>query len=431
MHTAALPGKHDVMVQQDMIPHLFRTEFRKITAVICKLLGIEHLKVAEDIASDTFLVALETWPYDGVPENPAAWLYAVARNKTLNYIKRQKLFRDKITGQLSPAGSQEAAPEIDLSEKNIEDSQLQMLFAICHPSLPVEAQIGLALRALCGFGIEEIAAAFLTNKETINKRLFRAREKLRQQNASIAFPAEKEIGNRLKTVLTTLYLLFNEGYYSETHNSILREEFCLEAMRLTHLLTMVETTNTPAVNALLALMCFHASRFPARKTPSGELVLYDEQDESLWNQDLISRGAQYFRLSSSGTHLTKYHLEAGIAFWQTIKADTLEKWENILQLYNHLLYQEYSPLAALNRTYALARARGRNIAIAEAEKLQLVENPYYHILLAELYAGFDPPRAADYLRRAASLVKTSTERSLIERKLASVQIARFPEPLFS
>lgn len=167
------------MNQPELIPHLFRTEFRKITTVLCKLFGIEHIEIAEDLASETFLAALETWTYKGIPENPTAWLYTVAKNKARNYIKRNKLFSEKIAVSLINSQSESQEPEIDLSNQNIEDSQLQMLFAVCHPSLSTEAQIGLSLRILCGLGIDEIANAFLSNKETINKRLLRAKEKLR------------------------------------------------------------------------------------------------------------------------------------------------------------------------------------------------------------------------------------------------------------
>jgi len=158
-----------------------------------------------------------------------------------------------------------------LSDKNITDSQLQMLFAVCHPSISTEAQIGLSLRILCGFGIDEIANAFLTNKETINKRLSRAKEKLRLEKVQIEFPGEAEINKRLETVLTTLYLLFNEGYYSESEDTIVREDLCQEAMRLTYLLIENEQTNQPNVNALLSLMCFHSSRFAARKMKVAKL----------------------------------------------------------------------------------------------------------------------------------------------------------------
>ncbi|HYM92816.1 MAG TPA: sigma-70 family RNA polymerase sigma factor, partial [Chitinophagaceae bacterium] len=229
------------MEQPELIPHLFRTEFSKIVAVLCKLFGISHMEIAEDIASETFLSALESWSYKGIPENPTAWLYTVAKNKARNYLRRNHLFREKIAGQVKNSFSENQEIEIDLSDKNITDSQLQMLFAICHPSISAEAQIGLSLRILCGFGIDEIANAFLTNKETINKRLFRAKEKLRLEKVQIIpiqndFLPEAEISIRLETVLTTLYLLFNEGYYSESRDAVLREDLCAEAMRLTRLL---------------------------------------------------------------------------------------------------------------------------------------------------------------------------------------------------
>lgn len=405
------------MEQQQLIPHLFRTEFRKITSVLCKLFGIEHIEIAEDIASETFLSALETWTYKGIPQNPSAWLYTVAKNKAKNYFKRDAVFLQKISKQLIQQSSLNESIEIDLSEKNITDSQLQMLFAVCHPSISAEAQIGLALRLLCGFGIEEIATAFLTNKETINKRLFRAKEKLRIEKVPIAFSNEPEIDKRLETVLTTLYLLFSEGYYSESHSAVLREDLCQEAIRLTNLLIENQQTNKPDVNALFALMCFHASRFEARKNANGELVLYEDQDETLWNNEFITKGAYYLQQASQGNELSTYHLEAGIAYWHTIKADTKEKWENILQLYNRLLQINYSPVAALNRTYALSKANGKQQAIIEAEKLNLVSNHFYFVLLGELYTSIDNEKAKQHFEKAFALAKTQHDKLTIQKKI--------------
>ncbi|HZY36316.1 MAG TPA: DUF6596 domain-containing protein, partial [Mucilaginibacter sp.] len=307
--------------------------------------------------------------------------------------------------------------EIDLSAQNITDSQLQMMFAICNPLIPAEAQIGLSLRILCGFGIEEIADAFLSNKETINKRLFRAKEKLRAEKVKLEFPPPGEIDKRLETVLTTLYLLFNEGYYSVSQNTTLRQDLCLEAMRLSFLLVDNKNTSKPAVKALLALMCFHASRFEARTGPEGELILYDEQDPSLWNQDLIKQGRYYLNLAAEGKELSKYHIEAAIAGEHTVKEDTPEKWETILQLYNQLLFIEYSPVAALNRTYALSKADGKEIAILEAEKLKLVNNHLYHSLLGYLYKGVDDEKAIGHLKSALKLAKSSADKAAIKRNL--------------
>lgn len=411
------------MEDAELIPHLFRTEFRKITAVLCKLLGIENIQSAEDIASETFLAAFETWPYKGLPQNPTAWLYSVAKNKALNLLNRNKTFSEKIASEIKHSSLSVEETNIDLSEKNITDSQLQMLFAICYPSIPTEAQIGLALRILCGFGIDEIATAFLTNKETINKRLYRAKEKLREENIAIELPSANEIDARLQTVLTTLYLLFSEGYYSESSDNILRKDFCLEAMRLVNLLIENEATNKPEVNALMALMCFHASRFDAREGENGEMILYEDQDESLWSYELISKGIYFLKEASVGSQVSKYHFEANIAFWHTIKSDTKEKWENILQLYNRLLQIEYSPIAALNRTYALAKANGKEEAIREAEKLNLLSNHFYYVLLGELYRDSDSTKARYYFEKALFLAKSNSDRKNIQAKIACLSLA--------
>lgn len=405
------------MNNKELIPHLFRTEYCKIIAVLSKIFGIEHIEIAEDIASETFLSAMETWTYKGIPENPVAWLYTVAKNKARNHFNRDHLFVNKIASQIKYSSPEKEEIEIDLSERNITDSQLQMLFALCHPQISTEAQIGLSLRILCGFGIEEIANAFLTSKETINKRLFRAKEKLIVEKLAIEFPPDDEIGKRLDTVLTTLYLLFNEGYYSESQDEVVRKDLCMEAMRLTYLLIDNEKTNLPKVNALLALMCFHSSRLEARKNKNGEPVLYDEQDETKWNQDLITKGVYFLHRSAKGNQMSKYHLEANIAYWHTQKADTKEKWEKILQLYNLLLQIEYSPVAALNRTYALSKANGKREAIIEAEKLNLANNHFYFTLLGELYKDIDNEKAREHFEKALSIAKTKTDSQVIRSKI--------------
>jgi RNA polymerase sigma factor (sigma-70 family) len=414
------------MDEQNLIPHLFRTEYRKIVSVLCKRFGFEQMEVAEDIASDTFLAAARTWSIEGPPGNPTAWLYHVAKNKAKTMLQRDQVFQKKVFPFIKNATADSAAPappgaaydpDIDLSPAGIEDSQLQMMFAICSPLIPPEAQIGLSLRILCGFGIEEIADAFLTNKETINKRLFRAREKLREAAIRIEMPAASEIDHRLGTVLQTIYLLFNEGYYSESQNTILRKDLCLEAIRLGHMLADNPATERPAASALLALMCFHASRFDARLDQHGEVVLYADQDTNRWNTALIAKGVGYLHRAARGNTFTKYHLEATIAYWSTQKEDTPEKWEQILHYYNLLLQLEYSPIAALNRTYALARARGKPEAIVQAEKLQLTDNPFYFALLGELYTDIEDARAIGHFTQAMALARTAADKQLMQNKI--------------
>jgi len=408
------------MQEKELIPYLYRTEFRKITAVLCRSLGIEHISIAEDLVGDTFLLAAETWGLKGIPQNPAAWLYTVAKNKAKDLLKRNTLFSQKISPQIQYAADDKHEIEIDLSAQNIQDSQLQMMFAICYPGIPSEAQIGLSLRILCGFSIDEIADAFLTNKETINKRLYRAKEKLKQDNVQIELPSEKEIDKRIENVLTTLYLLFNEGYYSSNNNAVLRKDLCLEAMRLTHMLTENEITNKPAVNALLALMCFHASRFEARIDSDGELILYEDQDISLWNKELIMQGERYLNKASTGNYLSKYHWEAAIAYWHTTTNNEDQKWEKILSLYNQLLMTEYSPIAALNRTYALSKVYGNEEAIVEAEKLNLDNNHLYHCLLGELYSDVDLQKAIEHLQQALKLSRIAADKKVIKNKISKL-----------
>jgi len=405
------------MENNELIPHLFRTEYRKIVSVLCKHFGFEQIEIAEDIASETFFVAAQTWGLEGPPNNPPAWLYFVAKNKAKNYLQRNSVFKNKVSPELKKNSPEINEEEIDLSPQNINDSQLQMMFTVCHPSIPAEAQIGLSLRILCGFGIEEIADAFLTNKETINKRLFRAKEKLREEKINIELPNAAEIDERLSTVLTTIYLLFNEGYYSVSQNQTLRKDLCVEAMRLCTMLVENKSTNRPQVNALLSLMCFHASRFEARVNKDGELILYEEQDTNLWNTDLISKGVYFLSCAATGDNLSKYHLEAGIAFWNTQKTDTKEKWENMLQLYNKLLQIEYSPFAALNRTYALSKANGKQLAINEAEKLNLSDNQFYFALLAEIYTEIDNEKAITNFKKALSLAKTEAGKRSLQKKI--------------
>lgn len=404
--------------EENPLADLFQKEFSKMIAVISKLFGLQHIEIAEDIVSETFILATETWEIKGIPESPAGWLYAVAKQKTLSHLRRNKIFTDKIIPQLKITQdvSTEIA-EVDFSHQNIKDSQLQMMFAICNPAIASEAQIGLALRILCGFGIDEIAEAFLTNKETINKRLFRAKEKLRAENIQLELPSEKKISSRLDNVLHIIYLLFSEGYFSTTQNQTLRKDFCYEALHLGILLTEFSQTNQPKTNALIALMCFHASRLDSRESDDHAYILYDNQDEQLWNQDFINQGNYYLNASAQGNDISSYHLEAGIAFWHCQKEDTKEKWEKILFHYDLLLEKNYSPSVALNRIYAIYKAKGKTAALVEAEKFTLVKNHYYYTLLGELRTYINDKKAIASYQTALSLAKTQTDKRTILNKI--------------
>ncbi len=415
------------MSQNELISDLFRTEFRKIIAVLIKTFGIDQIKTAEDIVSDTFLVATKTWQTTGIPNNPKAWLYKVAKNKTLDVQKRNDIYRNKVVPDVLNSSKTDFSYEIDidLSKKGILDSQLKTIFAICNKTIPENAQIALALRILCGFGVEEIANAFLVSKDTINKRLFRAKEKLRAADLDLKIPKDSELEERLNTVLKIIYLLFNEGYYSQCKKSSLRKDLCYEAVRLNYLLTNCETTNKPSVNALLSLMCFHTSRFEARMDQDGEFILYEDQDIALWDTSLIEKGRYYLRKACTGDKVSKYHLEAAIGYWHTIrdKDKTQEKWDQILQLYNQLLQIEYSTVAALNRTYALSKVKGKRTAIKEAEKLKLSNNHLYYSLLGDLYEGIDELEAKRNYKLALRLARIKADKSLLSKKIDNLMVS--------
>ena len=404
------------MDDNDIIPHLFKTEYSKMVSVLTRSFGLDHIETAEDIVSETFLSALDIWTYKGKPENPTAWLYSVAKNKLKNQLVRKNTFRKIAFEQLNGKNKFNEI-EIDFSYKNISDSQLQMLFAICHPSISTEAQICLALRILCGLGLNEISDAFLSNKETIHKRLQRAKARLHSENIRIEMPDEKEVNERLKTVTQTIYLLFSEGYYSESNNSIIRKELCVEALNLAYLLLNNPLTNNHTTNALMSLMCFQASRLDARHVENGNLVLYDEQDRNLWDQEFIERGFYFFQQASKWEISSTYYIEASIAYWHTVDNNNTDKWTSILKLYDVLYSANNSQIVALNRIWAYSKVHGNLSAIGEAEKLDLKTSHFYFILLAELYKQTDINKTSEYLTKALHLCKTNTERKMINNRI--------------
>lgn len=286
----------------ELLPHLFRQEYARMTAVLCRHFGLKHIEIAEDIASDTFLKASEHWAIKGIPENPTAWLYTVAKNKTKDYFKLMSVFETKIKNDLkSDRPKQEN--DFEFNEQIISDSHLAMIFAVCNPVNSSESQIALALQILCGFSVEEIANAFITKAETIKKRLQRARNNLRNDNFQINTLTKLEIQSRQETVFHTLYLLFNEGYFSKSSNQFIRKELCSEAIRLNLILLENSLTNTTQANALMALMCFQSSRIEARTNEKGEAVLFDKQDKKLWDKSLIEKGNYYLVNATNGNEI--------------------------------------------------------------------------------------------------------------------------------
>ncbi len=401
---------------------LFRRESARLVAMLAGQFGTHRLQLAEDVVQEALVRALQTWPYRGVPENPAAWLTQTARNLALDHLRREQNFREKEEGIAHEHDRWIAVP--GPREENADtftDDTLRMMFVCFHPQLSIEAQTALALRTLCGLSPAEIAAAFLTSEAAIAKRLVRARQRIRELALPFAVPAPGELPARLDGVLATLYLLFNEGYKASAGDRLVREELCHEAIRLALQLASHPATRQPRTHALLALMFFNAARLPARVSETGNLLRLHEQDRSIWNQAMIQEGVQQLVLAGTGETLSVYHLEAGIAACHStadIAADT--DWPRILAFYDELVKLNPSPVAALNRAVAIGRVKGAPDALDALAKIpgrsSLESYHLFHAVrgsfLAELQRR-DEALAA--FRKAAALATLPSEREFIDR----------------
>jgi len=403
-----------------LIDHLFRHESGKMVAVLTKLLGFTNLEAAEDIVQDTLLKAMNTWAYKGIPENPAAWLYKVAKNKAIDFLRREKRIRE-INPLLQSEYTLTSSVQQLFLDNEIADSQLRMIFASCHPSIPEDAQIALTLKMLCGLSTQEIATAYLTNEETIAKRIYRAKEKIRSEKIPLDVPGGTELTERLETILRTLYLLFNEGYNSSRPDLLIRDDLCFEAIRLCHLLSQQKQTALPRTLALLSLMCFQASRLPARLDDQGNIILLREQDRGKWNRELIGQGLYYLDLATDGTEVTTYHLEAAIASLHAVAPD-FEKtdWKSLYDLYETLYVLNPSPVIALNKAIASAYAISKQNALAEMLQIRGLENYYlYYASAGEMYYELgDTQTAKKYFEKASRMTRSNTEHELLLRKIS-------------
>ncbi|MDQ3278968.1 MAG: sigma-70 family RNA polymerase sigma factor [Bacteroidota bacterium] len=407
---------------QHTIDHFFWHESGKMIAVLAKLLGLQNLQAAQDIAQDTLLQALHTWRFKGQPDNPRAWLYRVAKNKAVDYLRREKTFR-----QVQSAHAHLLQSEYTLSptvthffeEDEIHDSQLRMIFACCHPSIPVESQIALALKTLCGLNVAEIARAFLKDEETIAKRIYRAREKMKAENITLDLPSSGELPGRLDAVLHCLYLLFNEGYNSSHPEQLIREDLCEEAVRLTFLLTQNALTNRPRTNALLALCCFQASRLKARLDEGGNIILLKYQDRSKWYRPLIQKGFSFLEAATQ-KELSVYHLEAAIAYLHAV-APTFDEtdWKAIYYLYQVLAEQHPTAFVYLNKAIAASYAVSKEEGLKQLEKISGLEKYYlYHTAIGEIYLELQQPRTAQqHFQKALSLTRSAAEQQLLQEKI--------------
>lgn len=410
--------------------HVFRHEYGKLVSVLTKTFGPSNLSLAEDVVQDTLLKALEVWKLKGVPANPSAWLFTVARNKALDIIRRERRHQAFAT-QLAPLLKSEYTTSIALqsiiNEETISDDQLRMMFVCCHPSLSEEAQVALILKTLCGFSIAEIANAFLTNEETISKRLFRTREKLRQENVSFEIPDDVLLVKRLENVLTAIYLLFNEGYHATHTPSLIRDDLVEEALRLGNILITHTRTKTPAALALMGLMCFQAARLYTRINASGGIITLQEQDRSQWNRPLIQQGIAFLEAASFGEVLSAYHLEAAIAYEHCIApAYEATNWEKIDTLYDKLTFIRPGTLIVLQHAIVKATRFGAEAGLQHLEKSEgdvtLSANHFFFTAKGnwlQQLSRIDEARVC--YQKAFSLARTPSEKSFLQAKIDAIK----------
>lgn len=396
-----------------------------MTASLTRLFGVHNLALAEDVVQDAFCRALEVWKIRGVPPNPSAWLMTTARNRALDLIRRERTaraFAPDLTRLLETEWTAAAVVYEAFSSRIMLDEQLRMMFSCCHPDLTEPAQIALILNVLCGFGAAEIAAAFLTGRAAIEKRISRGKKALAGSQTLFNL-ADSDFASRLSAVHRALYLLFSEGYHGASADGAVRIELCDEAMRLVALLAGHPATATPGTNALAALMSFHAARIPSRVDSAGELHALWDQDRASWDSELIAQGRLLLDRSAAGDRLTPYHIEAAIAAVHAT-APSLEQtdWNAIVGMYDRLMTVAPSPVVALNRAIAIAQRDGPEQGIEAIERIEDRERlevyPFYPAALGELEARRgNVARAREHFKVAAGLARNASERSFLERRL--------------
>jgi RNA polymerase sigma factor (sigma-70 family) len=410
--------------------HLFRTESKKMMAVLTKIFGTENLQTAEDVVQETLISAINTWKLKGIPDNPSAWLYRVAKNKAIDIIRRNKYslqydFSDD-KKLLTSAYTVTIAMNDLWKEELMNDDLLNMMFACCHPQLTAENQITLILKTLCSFSTAEIAKVLLQNEDTISKRLYRTKEFFRQNKIELKIPSAVEIKSRTDAVLNAIYLLFNEGYNSASAETLIKKDVIEEAMMLCKLLTENKHTQLPEAFALMALMCFHAARIDSRITTTGEIILLAMQDRTIWNKQMIEEGNAYMNKAAFGNEVSTYHLEAAIAYEHCI-AENFEQtnWKRILMCYEWLCKIAPSPVTELNKAIAVMQVEGAAAALQVTANIydsKKLESWYlYYGVLGEIYSRLnDQELAKKNYEIAIKLTQSLAEKRMLKNKIAAL-----------
>lgn len=405
-----------------MVDHLFRHEHGKMVAILSHTYGIGYLEPIEDAIQEAFFKALRSWSFNQVPINPSAWLLRVAKNHLLDQI-RQRQTHQRHLDKLPDPNLITTSATTFFQPQEIADSQLRLIFACCDPILKQEDQVALTLKTISGFSIKEISSSLLLPEETIKKRIQRARKAIAQKENALRIPSGKELGKRLHTVHTILYLLFNEGYHSLKADELIRKELCAEAMRLCKLLNDHPECQSPSTKALLSMMCFHAARFESRLDLNQQIVLLKDQDRRLWNQQLIQLGHMYLQEASTWQDLGPYQIEAAIAGYHCMApsfADT--NWQELHRLYELLLQFKSNPVILLNLVVVLIQLdelEKANLVFHRLDEQRFSGRAYlYFAVGAELFTKrLEREKAKAFLQQAISNTQSKSEKELLQLKL--------------
>lgn len=417
----------------DLVADLFRHRYGRMVSSLCHVLGPSRLDLVEDVVQEALLRALRVWPAEGVPDNPEAWVFRVARNLALDSLRRQKIGA-RVDAQLQQWAQDSVEPSADEGDR-IADDTLRMLFLCSHPAVPADARVPLILKTVCGFGVPAIARALLQKDATIAQRLVRAKAKLQGNEVAFAMPGPAELAGRLDLVLAVIYLLFNEGYRTHAGSDLTRSDLVDEAIRLLALVLEMPVTDTPSAHALMALLLLLGARMPARTDAAGDLVPLAQQDRSRWHRTWIGHGFEHFRRSLGGERLTAYHIEAAIASVHASAANyAATDWPRILREYDRLLVVAPSPVVRLNRAVAVGKVQGAGAGLAAlaglADDRALDDYFLLGAVTAQLHweLGEHVPAAAA-LRAAMQQPCSEPERRLLQRRLLACE-RREPAPIW-
>ncbi len=403
-----------------LVDHFFRNEYGRAVSFLTSKFGSHHLELAEDAVQEALIRAMQTWSFGKIPQNPTGWILRASQNKMIDHLRRA----GKVSYEEQPPDMQ--AEDTSFDDETLNDDVIKMMFACSNPKLSTEYQIILILKILCGLSIKEIASALLKKEDAVAKAYTRSKKRFQEENLSLDLPSTKEIKGRLRVVLKSIYLLFNEGYKRTEGNMLISRDLCQEAMRLNDILLASEKTHTVSGRSLMALMCFHVSRFESRLSSDGKIISLEKQDRTKWDKKLIKLGNQYLNSMSKEEVFNEYFLQAAISgIHCNAKRFEDTNWKSILNFYNLLYRLNPNPMIALNRVVPYEKVYGSEEALSELKKIesttQISEHYLFFAIKADLLkASGQLSDAKAYLEKAIEKTKNQNEREYLLNKLKSL-----------